>query len=268
MSKTTLTLMLITNDPPFAQHAVAAGVDRIFIDLEQLDKAVRQQGYSTVISSHSVNDITAMRQALPDAEILVRTNPPHDGLAAEVEEAVQRGADVLMLPMFTHPDQVSQFIEYVRGRARICLLLETPQAVVRLPRILALADDIHEIHVGLNDLHLGLGLKFMFESVAGGLVDSIAQQTIRAGLRFGFGGVARLGEGAVPAELVLSEHIRLNSSLVILSRSFHQGIKQTLSSEVQKLRAEEARLRRLSPAELLSNQIEFNRRVWSVAGCQ
>ena len=36
----------------------------------------------------------------------------------------------------------------------------------------------------------------------------------------GFGGIARLGFGMLPAEHVIAEHYRLGSTAVILSRSF------------------------------------------------
>lgn len=262
-----LTFMFITNHLRTARIAVQAGIDRIFVDLEYLGKEMRQQGRNTVISRHRPEDISSLREALPETEILVRTNPVYDGLEQEVDEVISRGTDVVMLPMFRHPDEVARFIDYVKGRAQVCLLLETPQAMVRLPLLLNLKHDIHEIHVGLNDLHIGLGLKFMFECVAGGLVESIAQQVIAAGLRFGFGGIGRLGTGIVPAELVLSEHVRIGSSMVILSRTFHEGIGGSLAEEVKKLRDEERRLRMVPQAALLNNRSTFNRLVWQVAGC-
>ena len=39
-----LKLMFITNDPQTARIAQAAGVDRIFVDMEALGKAERQGG--------------------------------------------------------------------------------------------------------------------------------------------------------------------------------------------------------------------------------
>ena len=54
----------------------------------------------------------------------------------------------------------SEFI--VNKRVKTCLLLETSQALCRLDDILTL-EGIDEIHIGLNDLHLSMGLDFMFE---------------------------------------------------------------------------------------------------------
>jgi hypothetical protein len=261
----TLALMLITNDAEYARNAIDAGVDRLMVDLEREGKCQRQRGRTTVISDHTMDDIATLRRDLPEAELLVRTNPPSDHLDREIEAAIVRGADWLMLPMWTSAQQVAAFLSQVRGRARVSLLLETPQAMARLPQVLEMADAIEEIHVGLNDLHLGLGLSFMFECVAGGLVEAMASQIRASGVRFGFGGIARLGSGAVPAELVLSEHVRLGSSLVILSRSFHQGRDVDIKHEIPRLREEEARLRASPPSLLEQNRREFQRLVWQAS---
>lgn len=37
---------------------------------------------------------------------------------------------------------------------------------------------------------------------------------------FGFGGIARIGEGDLPSDYILGEHVRLGSTSVILSRTF------------------------------------------------
>ena len=99
------------------------------------------------------------------------------------------------------------------------MLLETPQSMVRIDDILDV-QGIDEIHIGLNDLHLGMGLDFMFELLSGGVVEYLSRKITDKGIKFGFGGVARLGQGMLDASLILSEHFRLNSSMVILSRDF------------------------------------------------
>ena len=50
-----LQLMYITNNPQIAKIADDTGVDRIWIDLEQLGKEERQKGMNTVKSKHSFN---------------------------------------------------------------------------------------------------------------------------------------------------------------------------------------------------------------------
>ncbi|HEY0885347.1 MAG TPA: aldolase, partial [Ramlibacter sp.] len=105
--------------------------------------------------------------------------------------------------------------------APIVPLLETASALECLDDWIA-TPGLAEVYVGLNDLHLSLGHRFMFEPLALGLVDRVAQAAHRQGLRFGFGGIARMNEGQVSGHDVLAEHLRLGSSSVILSRTFHR----------------------------------------------
>ena len=129
------------------------------------------------------------------------------------------GADFVMLPYFQRVGQVRTFLELVRGRAKTVLLFETPEAVRAADEILRL-EGIDECYIGLNDLHLGYHQKFLFQPLADGTVEMLCRRFQAAGKPYGFGGVARVGVGALPAERILAEHVRLGSSTVILSRSF------------------------------------------------
>lgn len=246
-----LTLMLITDDVGVAQHAIASKVNRIFVDLEVRGKERRQGNLDTHRAAHTVGDVRRIRSALPGVSLMARVNPLYDGTAGEIEAVLEAGADRVMLPMFESADEAGAFLDLVGGRADTTLLLETPQALARVDEILELRDRIDEIHVGLNDLHLGMGLSFMFELLSGGIVEYLAARVRAAGVRFGFGGIARVGEGAVPAELIIGEHVRLGSEMVILSRSFHEGARSLealrdavdLPGEVRKIRHWEAHFR-------------------------
>lgn len=213
-------LTYITSNPMEAQIAHAAGVDRIMVDLEINGKELRQGHLNTVISRHTLDDVKVVRTALPSGHLMVRINPMDVGSASEIENVLVAGADQVMLPMFTSHDEVAEFIKLLDGRARPVLLLETPQALARLAHILDLPGDF-EVHVGLNDLHLALGLDFMFEVLSGGLLEGVSQACARRGVLFGFGGVGRIGGmGLISAESILGEHSRLGSNQVILSRDF------------------------------------------------
>ena len=60
----------------------------------------------------------------------------------------------------------------------------------------------------------------MFEPLSNGMVEQICAKFKEAGIPYGFGGVAKIGEGLLPAECVIAEHYRLGSTRAILSRSF------------------------------------------------
>lgn len=214
-----LKLMYITNRTDIAKLADECGVDRIFIDLEIVGKEERQANMDTVISRHSIDDISKIKSVLKNAELLVRVNPIYSASEREIDECIKRGADILMLPYFKSGDEVRKFIKFIDGRVKTCLLVETAEAVEHLDDILEIPG-IDMIHIGLNDLHLSYGLDFMFELLSDGTVEKIGKKIKAKNIPYGFGGIARIGKGMLPAEHVIAEHYRLGSEMAILSRSF------------------------------------------------
>lgn len=220
-----LRLMYITNETEIAQIAEAAGVERIFIDMEYIGKDLRQAGMDTVQSHHTVEDVQKMRQTITKSELMVRVNPIHEASDVygsskeEIDAVIKAGADVVMLPYFKTKEEVQNFIELVDGRAVTLLLLETPEAVENIDQIIDLPG-LDEIFIGLNDLSLGYKKKFMFEILADGTVERLCMKFKQKGIPYGFGGIASLDGGKLPGKYVVKEHYRLGSTCVILSRSF------------------------------------------------
>lgn len=214
-----LKLMYITNQEDVAKVADESGVDRIFIDLEINGKEERQGHLDTVISKHNITDVAKIKKVLNKSQLLVRVNPIYEKSEEEINSVINQGADIVMLPFFKTVEEVQKFVDFVNNRAKVCLLVETPEAVDCLNEILNIPG-IDEIHIGLNDLHLGYKMNFMFELLADGTVDKICETIKAKGIKYGFGGIARVGTGTLPAEHIIIEHYRLGSSMVILSRSF------------------------------------------------
>lgn len=220
-----LTLMYITNNPITAKIAQKAGVDRIWIDMEYIGKDKRQGGMDTVKNHHTVDDIKMLRPIVNNAELMVRVNPLHEATADycssedEIDQAIKAGADIIMLPMFRTTAEVEQFIKYVNGRAKVQLLVETAEAAANIDSILKIPG-IDEIHIGLNDLHLAYHMDFMFELLCGDIIKDLCQKIKGKGIKYGFGGIARVGHGMLPAEYIIAEHYHLGSSAAILSRGF------------------------------------------------
>lgn len=235
-----LNLMYITNNPAVARIAEESGVDRIFVDMEFIGKSARQGGLDTVQNHHTIEDIRCIKSVLSKAQVLVRINPIHKNVEGyfdskeEIDAAIDAGADILMLPFFRTVKEVEEFIAYVNGRVQTCLLLETPEAANLIDEILNVPG-IDMVHIGLNDMHLGLGMTFMFELLANGMVDLLADKIKARGIPFGFGGVANLHGGALPGSYVLKEHYRLGSSMVILGRSFCNTNVITNENEIKKI---------------------------------
>lgn len=235
-----LKLMYITNRSEIAQIAETAGVDRIFIDLEYIGKADRQGGMDTVQSHHTLDDVKKISESVKTAEVLVRVNPIHDAndqytsSEEEIFTAIKNGANIVMLPFFKTLGEVKRFIDAVDGKAKTMLLLETPEAVEIIDDVLLL-EGIDYIHIGLNDLSLGYGMKFMFQLLTDGTVERLCKKFSDKGIAYGFGGIAALGKGSVPAEMIIKEHYRLGSTCAILSRSFCNAEKVGDIGEIESI---------------------------------
>ena len=241
-------LMYITNDKDIVHLAESAGIERIFVDLEYLGKAERQKNFKSFILNHKIEDVSIVRKAVSLSKLLVRVNPINPESKEEIDKVINSGADIVMLPMFTTADEAKHFIRFVNRRAKVSLLLETAKAVENLNEILSLKG-IDEIHLGLNDLRITMRLKFIFESLSNGIVDYIAKKVNSKGIDFGFGGIGRMGEGELPAKMILAEHYRIGSKMVILSRTFkgnreYKELSENnwLKNEIMKVRDEERRL--------------------------
>lgn len=267
-----LKLMYITNRTEIAEIAYNSGVDRIFIDLEYIGKENRQSGLDTVKSHHSVSDIPKIKNVLKNAELMVRVNPIHNKTADycdseyEIRSVIEAGADIVMLPMYRTLNEVERFLKITNGSVKTQLLAETPEACDIMSCVSAVGE-VDEIHIGLNDLHLAYRKKFMFELLADGTVDRICDVIKKSNKPFGFGGIARIGYGILPAEYIIKEHYRIGSSRAILSRSFCNAdktfdlyeIKSLFEKEIIKIRQTEKTASLLKAADFEKNRQEVIR---------
>ena len=252
-----LDLLQITNDAAFARRCDALPGLRLFVDLERLGKAERQAGRNTFISRHTLDDVGRVRDAVRHSRLMVRVNPLHEGTAAELDAVLAFGPDLLMLPMAQSAADVRGFAQVLAGRRPFTVLLETAGALRSVGEWADTAG-LQEIYVGLNDLHLSLGLRFMFEPLAAGQLEPVAATAKSHGLRFGFGGIARLDEGLLPGRDVLAEHLRLGSQGVILSRTFHREDGETaFEREVASLREAEAQLAHRTASDVEADRVRI-----------
>jgi hypothetical protein len=269
----TLKLMYITNNPELAVIAQKYGVDRIWIDLETLGKEKRQKNMDTVKSKHSISDISKIKPLLTTSEMLVRVNPLNENSEEEIDAVIKAGADIIMLPMWKSVDEVKRFLEIVNGRTKTTLLLETKEGLECIDEVLAISN-FDEIHIGLNDLHISYGLTFMFELLANGTVEMLCNKFKNKGIPYGFGGIAKIGEGLLPAEKIVMEHYRLGSTRAILSRTFCdttkiqniQEIEAVFKSNLKALRSYEASLKNVEQSSFTTNKAEVVEGVKKIVG--
>ncbi len=269
-----LTLMYITNNIELACIAQKAGVDRIWIDMEYIGKEERQNGMDTVKLHHTVADIKALRPYVTTSELMVRINPVHDACddygstEQEIEEVIESGADVIMLPMFKTAHEVKRFVNCVSGRAKTMLLFETAESVENVDEILSI-DGINEVHIGLNDLHLAYGKQFMFELLCDGTVEKLCAKFRQKNIKYGFGGIARVGQGMLPAESIITHHYYLHSTAAILSRGFCDAskvsdvnaIENDFVQGVADIRQKEKEIENLSESEYIDNFEKIKQKV-------
>lgn len=268
--------MYITNRPEVAQIAESAGVDRIFVDMEYIGKEKRQKNLDTVQNHHTIEDVRKIRAAIEKAELLVRVNPIHEATEEyessrdEINAVIEAGADIVMLPYFTTTEEVRTFVKLVDGRAKVMPLVESSKAMEMMDEILEIKG-IDEIFIGLNDLSLDLGKKFMFELLSDGTIERLCLKCKQKGIPYGFGGIASLGKGMLPSEYVICEHYRLGSTCAILSRSFcnvnlinHIGvISSTFVNGVREIRNYEKECEKYSNYFMMNEQ-EVAKRVKNI----
>ena len=264
--------MLITAIPEIASFVETCGVERIFVDMETRGKATRQHGMGTPIHQHGFSDLIQLKKNLKKAKLLLRINPLYENTKEEIEKGIDHGADIIMLPFFQHQKEVESFIKIVNGRVKTSILFESAGAVGRAEQILSI-EGIDEVHFGLNDLKISLGLDFLFETVANGLIDWLCQLARKNNLSYGVGGVGRVGKETLPAELIMKEYIRLGSERVILSRVFHgnvQSLKELqeysdFSKEVKKLLEVEKHAKLRGETEIKQDRSDFIKAVNAIA---
>lgn len=256
-------LLYISNNIDEIKKVDKIGVDFIFIDLEINGKKERQGHLDTFISNHNIEDVKKVKSILRNSKLLVRINPINEKSKEEINKVVEYGADIVMLPMFKTKEEVEKFVSSINKRAKVCLLLETSEAFFRIDEILSV-QGIDYIHIGLNDLHLSLGLDFMFECLAGDFMEHLVSKIAKKEIEFGIGGIARIGEGELPAEIILKEHIRLGSKMAILSRTFRDGSKE-LKKEIAKIKEEYKKGLLLRKEKLLENKNKMDKIVREIA---
>ncbi len=244
-------LTLWTADPALAAEADAAGVDRIGVDLEHSGKEQRQSNRGTWISPHSEEDVDRIGPGVTRASLFARVDALHHDSARQIDSLIARGVRTLMLPMVMTANDASRFVKLVRGRATVILLVEHIEGIRRLDEIAAVPG-VGEIHIGLNDLALSLGLRNRWLSLGGELIADAGAIVRRANLRFGLGGIGRAHDDSlpVPSDLVYAEYARTGATSALIARSFFRNAERGLAFEIARARERLREWQSATPSEL------------------
>lgn len=256
-------LIYITNNVSEAKIVDRLDIDWIFIDLEVIGKKGRQIGRNTVLSNHSIADISKIRKNINNTNILVRCNPIGEWSRKEFDDINAKASeiDMVMLPYFKNIKEVEIFTELLdTSNIEAALLIETLGAINCLEQILQLYP-FKYLHIGLNDLHIERNTVSMFEPYIDGLICNIVSIISKQDQTFGIGGIGKIGADLPPPspECLINEHLRLNSNGVILSRSFKGNFRENskdlfekeLYKSVSELRNYEQEALKLNSNQLL-----------------
>lgn len=246
-------LLVFTVDPRFARDCVEAGAAGVIVDWERRGKARRQAGEGTQINGDTPADLARVRAATP-GRVVCRINAVGSWTAAEVDLAVELGADEVLLPMVRTTEQVDRALEAVAGRCGLGILIETEDAVDRAQELAA--RPLSRVYVGLNDLRIDRGSDQLFAPLVDGTVDRVRAA---CPVPFGVAGLTRPDAGRpVPSRLLAGELARLGADFTFLRRSFHADVAgRDLFEEVPRILAASAAARHRTPGEVLADRAEL-----------
>ncbi|HQR67645.1 MAG TPA: aldolase/citrate lyase family protein, partial [Thermoanaerobaculia bacterium] len=196
-------LFLFSTAPETIRPAAAAGIAGFIIDWEWIGKEERQTAADTEVNRDTVEDLRRARAATR-ARLLCRLNAVGETTAREIEEAIEAGADELLLPMIRSPRDVEAVLARVGGRCGVGILVETVDAAGRARELASLP--LSRVYVGLNDLAIERRTPHIFAPLADGLLDRIREAVDRP---FGFGGLTVPERGdPLPCRLLIAELVR------------------------------------------------------------
>ncbi len=236
-------LTLFSVDPSFIRPAVEAGVQEIIVDCEFRDKHRRQADADTEINHDTIEDLRRVR-ACTQARVLCRINSFGADTPREIADAVEAGADEILLPMARTPAEIERAITLVGGRCGLGIILETVGAVACASELARLP--LSRVYVGLNDLAIERGTRNIFTAVRDGTVEEVRRHFH---VPFGFAGMTLPEMGSpIPCRLLIAELTRLQCDFSFLRRSFRRDIQgRDMAVEIPRI-LEAFRLTRLRSA--------------------
>ena len=255
--------MLFSTNPTFIRQSVEAGVRGIVVDWEHTGKERRQALADTQINRDTLDDLRRVR-ACTHALVICRMNGYGATTAEEVEQAVEAGADELLLPMVQTVEEVEAVLDQVKDRCGVGILVETVAATMLVEGLARLP--LSRVYVGFNDLAIERKTPNIFAAVSDGTVDRVRRSFH---IPFGFGGLTLPDCGyPIPCRLLIGEMIRINCDFSVLRRSFYRDIRgRDPAFEIPRLleALRQAALR--SPAAVASDRHDLENaiRAWSDA---
>jgi 2-keto-3-deoxy-L-rhamnonate aldolase RhmA len=152
----------------------------------------------------------------------------------EIQQVLDKGADLILLPMIKSPTEVKKFLSILDGRAQSGILIETVEAVSCAEQIANLTVDV--IYVGLFDLSLSRNDSNIFKPLVDGTVEKL--RNVFKHESFGVGGLTTVDSGyPVPCLQLMSHLTRLKCDFTFLRNSFKKDIQnKDINQEICSIR--------------------------------
>jgi hypothetical protein len=248
--------LLFSTQACLIQAAVQAGVDGVIVDWERQGKAQRQAGADTQINQDTLEDLQRVRR-VTQAQVICRLNRQANR-SDEIHQALDAGADEIMLPMVETPAEVEAILGIVAGRCQVSILVETVSALRHAPELGQLP--LRRVYVGLNDLSIQRHTPNIFTPLVDGTIEAIRPHFP---MPFGFGGLTLPECGKpIPCRLLIAEMIRLDCQFSFLRRSFHRDIQgRHPQIEIPRLRQALQQARQRSAHQVEADRSELQRAI-------
>ena len=208
MSSDVALLSRLAEAPPEARPAAVA------VDWERPDE--RSTWLDRRPTEQQVAALAAVREVSP-WPVVCRVNEVGPGTEEEVEQAVDLGADEVLVPLVRRERDVERVLAAARDRVGVGIMVETPEAVARAASLAGLG--ICRAFVGLLDLALERATPSVFTALADGTVERLVEAL--APTAYGFGGLTDPTRGhPLPARLLMGEIVRGGCSFSMMRNAF------------------------------------------------
>jgi len=198
-----------------------------------------------------VTALRAVRAASP-WPVICRVNEVGPGTIAEVELAIDLGADEVLVPMVRTPGDAERVLHVARGRVGVGMMVETREAAEDPAPYAELG--LCRAFIGLLDLAIERGTRSVFTALSDGSVDRIVGAL--DGLPYGFGGLTDPARGhPVPARLLMGDIVRAGCAFSMMRNAFVADA--AMSSPARVLAAIRTELERLEHRD--AGQVDTDR---------
>ena len=243
-----MNLLLFYSNKSLINRIATKDITGIIVDWERKGKEERQIHYNTEINIHDKKTLVEAR-SIRNKHLICRVNGgPHLGLD-EISTAISLGADEILIPMVTHPNEIIQALEFcVSKNIKVGILVETLGAVESIHDFAKLP--LSRVFFGLNDYAIQSSNSNIFSPIIDDTIKYVADAV--QDIPFGFGGLTHTDLGSpISCRLLLAEMIKHGCSFSFLRRSFYRDLK-TISHHTiyESISQEVAQLNKRSPDEI------------------